>query len=78
VERQAAGLGHIDEPGGLRPLFHHMIDVVLTILEAAGIKAQATVDGIAQKPIEGVSMAYTFEKANANAPRSASRAGERR
>ena len=45
-----------------------MIDIVPTILEAAGIPAPETVDGIAQKPIEGVSMAYTFDKANANAP----------
>jgi hypothetical protein len=34
----------------------------------AGIPAPKMVNGIAQKPIEGVSMAYTFDKANANAP----------
>ena len=45
-----------------------MIDVVPTILEATGIVAPMMVNGIAQKPIEGVSMAYTFDKANANAP----------
>ena len=45
-----------------------MIDIVPTILEATGIKAPATVNGIKQKPIEGVSMAYTFDQANANAP----------
>ena len=39
-----------------------------TILEVTGIPAPEMVDGIAQKPIEGVSMAYTFDKANANAP----------
>jgi arylsulfatase A-like enzyme len=39
-----------------------------TILEAAGIKAPTTVEGIAQKPIERVSMGYTFDKANADAP----------
>ncbi len=44
-----------------------MIDIVPTILEATGIQAPTTVNGIAQKPIEGVSMAYTFDKANANA-----------
>ncbi len=60
--------GHINDVGGIRTQFHHMIDVVPTILEAAGVKAPTTVDGIAQKPIEGVSMAYTFDKANANAP----------
>jgi len=41
---------------------------VPTILEATGIKAPTTVNGIAQKPIEGVSMAYTSNQANANAP----------
>lgn len=59
--------GHIQDPGGIRTQFHHIIDVVPTILEAAGIRAPTTVDGIAQRPIEGVSMAYTFDKANANA-----------
>jgi arylsulfatase A-like enzyme len=58
----------ITDRGGLRSQFHHIIDVVPTILEAAGIKAPELVDGIKQKPIEGVSMAYTFDKANANAP----------
>jgi arylsulfatase A-like enzyme len=60
--------GHIKDAGGIRTQFHHMIDIVPTILEATGIQAPATVDGIAQRPIEGVSMAYTFDKANANAP----------
>jgi arylsulfatase A-like enzyme len=60
--------GHIDDPGGIRWQFHHIIDIVPTILDAAGIKAPDYVDGIKQKPIEGVSMAYTFKKANANAP----------
>jgi hypothetical protein len=44
-----------------------MIDVVPTILEATGIPAPDVVNGIPQKPIEGVSMVYTFTKANANA-----------
>jgi arylsulfatase A-like enzyme len=60
--------GHIDDPGGIRSQFHHVIDIVPTILEATGIKAPQYVDGIKQKPIEGVSMAYTFKKANADAP----------
>jgi len=45
-----------------------MIDIVPTILEATGIKAPDQVDGIKQNPIEGVSLAYTFDSANANAP----------
>jgi len=60
--------GHISDVGGVRHQFHHVIDIVPTILEAAGIREPDIVDGIKQKPIEGVSMAYTFDKANANAP----------
>ena len=60
--------GHITDVGGIRAQFHHVIDIVPTILEATGIKAPDVVNGIKQKPIEGVSMAYTFDKANANAP----------
>jgi hypothetical protein len=58
----------IADKGGVRWQFHHVIDVVPTILEAAGIPAPDSVDGIGQKPIEGVSMAYSFDKANADAP----------
>jgi arylsulfatase len=58
----------IKDAGGIRHQFHHFIDVVPTILESAGIPAPVSVNGIAQKPIEGVSFAYTFDKANANAP----------
>ena len=60
--------GHITDKGGIRWQFHHVIDIVPTILEVTGIPAPVMVDGIAQKPIEGVSMAYTFDKANADAP----------
>jgi arylsulfatase A-like enzyme len=60
--------GHITDTGGIRNQFHHIIDIVPTILDAAGIKAPEVVNGIAQKPIEGVSMAYTFDKANVDAP----------
>jgi Sulfatase len=60
--------GHITDLGGIRNQFHHVIDIVPTILEAVGLPAPVMVDGIAQKPIEGVSMAYTFDEANANAP----------
>ena len=60
--------GHIKDVGGIRTQFHHVIDIVPTILEAAGIHAPDTVNGIKQKPIEGVSMLYTFDSANVNAP----------
>jgi len=59
--------GHIKDAGGIRNQFHSVIDIVPTILEVAGIPAPVMVDGIGQKPIEGVSLAYTFDKANANA-----------
>ena len=58
----------IRDKGGIRNQFHHVIDIVPTLLEATGIKAPQVVDGIKQKPIEGVSMMYTFDMANADAP----------
>lgn len=60
--------GHIKDVGAIRHQFHHVIDVVPTILEACTIKAPDTVDGIKQKPIEGTSFAYTFDQANAAVP----------
>ncbi len=58
----------ITDKGGIRHQFHHVIDIVPTILEATGIKQPKTVDGIEQSPIEGVSLAYTFDAKNAKAP----------
>jgi arylsulfatase len=58
---------HITDKGGIRNQFAHFIDVVPTILEVTGIPAPETVDGIPQKPIEGTSLAYTFDKKNARA-----------
>ncbi len=60
--------GHINDVGGIRHQFHHVIDIVPTILEVTGIPAPETINGIKQKPIEGVSMVYTWDKANADAP----------
>ena len=60
--------GHIKDVGAIRSQFHHVIDIAPTILEVTGIQAPATVNGITQRPIEGVSMAYTFDEANAKAP----------
>jgi len=50
----------IKAKGELRWQFHHVIDVAPTILEAAGLPEPLSVNGIQQKPIEGVSMLYTF------------------
>jgi len=51
--------------GGLRSQFSHVSDIVPTILEAAGIAAPAIVNGVAQQPIDGVSLIYSFDEANA-------------
>ena len=55
----------IKDKGGIRSQFLHLIDVVPTILEASGIEAPDYVEGIAQKPIDGVSFYSTFTNANA-------------
>jgi arylsulfatase A-like enzyme len=60
--------GHIKDLGGIRNQFHHVIDVVPTILEVSGIPAPEHVDGIKQAPIEGTSFAYTFDEKNAHVP----------
>jgi arylsulfatase A-like enzyme len=60
--------GHIKDVGGIRHQFHHVIDIVPTILDATGIPAPEEINGIKQDPIEGTSLVYTWEKLNANAP----------
>ena len=60
--------GHINDAGGIRRQFHHLVDIAPTILEATGIPLPDTLNGIKQRPMDGVSMAYTWDKANANAP----------
>lgn len=57
----------IKDKGGIRNQFHHLIDVVPTILEAARIPAPNAVNGIPQRAIDGVSMLYSFDPINANA-----------
>src|SRR5882724_4650471 len=49
----------------IRSQWHHVIDVAPTSLEAAGLPEPKTVNGVPQKPIEGVSLAYTFADAKA-------------
>ena len=58
----------IADKGGIRHQFHHIIDIVPTILEAAKIQPPTMVEGIKQSPIEGVSMLYTFDRRNQAAP----------
>src|SRR4029078_3089857 len=55
----------ITDRGGLRSQFQHCIDIAPTILEVAGIPEPREVNGVPQKPIEGISMAYTFAAKNA-------------
>ncbi len=55
----------IKEAGGIRTQWHHVIDVTPTILAAAKLPQPKTVDGIKQKPMEGVSMVYSFADAKA-------------
>jgi sulfatase-like protein len=55
----------IKAKGEIRSQFHHVIDVAPTILEAAGLPEPISVDGVQQRPIEGVSMMYSFNDASA-------------
>jgi arylsulfatase len=59
----------IKDKGGIRPQFHHVIDIAPTILEAAGVEAPAMLNGVPQKPIEGQSMVYTFDDPKAPSTR---------
>jgi arylsulfatase A-like enzyme len=53
----------IQEKGGLRTQFSHVIDVAPTILEAAGLPEPMAVNGVTQSPMEGTSMLYSFNQA---------------
>ena len=56
---------HIKDKGGIRSQFCHVIDVVPTIYEAVGVTPPTMMDGVKQKPLDGVSLMYTFQNANA-------------
>ena len=55
----------IADTGAVRPQYHHVSDITPTLLEAIGLEAPAEAAGVAQMPIEGTSMAYTFSHAEA-------------
>lgn len=50
----------IQQIGGVRSQFHHVADIAPTLLEVAGISPPSIVDGVEQQPLDGISMAYTF------------------
>jgi len=56
----------IKSKGEVRTQFHHVIDVAPTILEALGLPEPVEVNGLKQVPMNGVSMMYSFDDANAN------------
>ena len=47
--------------GGLRSQFHHVVDLMPTILDAVGVEVPARVNGIEQMSLDGVSMTYSFD-----------------
>jgi hypothetical protein len=55
----------ITDKGGLRSQFLHLIDIAPTVLDAAGIPQPQVVNGVTQKPIEGVDFVSTFDSASA-------------
>jgi arylsulfatase len=55
----------IKDQGGIRSQFHHVIDIAPTILEVARITTPKEVNGVKQQPIEGTSLVYTFDQADA-------------
>jgi arylsulfatase A-like enzyme len=59
----------IKDAGGIRTQFHHVIDISPTVLEAAHLSQPVEVNGVKQKPIEGVSMMYSFDDPKATSPR---------
>ena len=61
--------GRINDTGGIRTQFHHVIDIAPTILEAVGVQSPSVLNGVPQKPIEGTSMVYTFDNVNAPSKR---------
>jgi len=59
----------LKDKGGLRQQFLHVIDIVPTLYDVIGITPPATLNGVEQRPIEGISFAYTFDNANAKGRR---------
>lgn len=54
----------IKQRNQVRTQYHHVIDIVPTLLEATGIPAPRRVDGVEQQPMDGTSMVYSFDRAD--------------
>ena len=65
MARSCTGRPGSPTKGGLRSQFTHVIDIAPTILEAAGLPEPTMVNGVMQSPMEGTSMLYAFEDADA-------------
>jgi arylsulfatase len=60
----------ITDRGGLRHQYHHVVDLMPTVLDAAGVEPPDEIAGVAQVPIDGRSMRYSFDAPGADTPRS--------
>jgi arylsulfatase len=55
----------ITAKGEVRSQFHHVIDVAPTALDVVGVPEPTSVNGTVQRPMDGVSMTYTFDEPQA-------------
>ncbi|MFN5509888.1 MAG: arylsulfatase [Burkholderiales bacterium] len=58
----------VQDKGSIRRQFHHVTDITPTVLEVTGISAPESVNGVAQMPVHGLSLAYTFDPAHRDEP----------
>jgi len=56
--------GRVAEPGSVRSQFHHVVDVVPTLLEGLGLEPPETVNGVPQMPVHGTSMLYSLSESD--------------
>ncbi len=61
--------GHVAKPGAICAEFGHLVDIVPTVLEATRLPAPGSVHGVAQKPMDGVSLLPSLAKCDAARPR---------
>jgi len=60
----------ISDAGTTRDQYHHVSDVLPTVLECVGVEAPDVYKGVTQQPIEGISLRYTFDDAEASTNKS--------